>query len=81
MAFRDATPQQLTALAHCRGGEMAHLVELIQHELLNTQGALMKADEPAQLYRLQGKANVLKDLVDAVETSSERLARQSAAKR
>jgi len=60
---------------------MANLIGLVKQELEAAEAALVKADDLPRIYRLQGKASVLKDLVDAVEASSEKLSRINSAKR
>ena len=81
MAFREANYQQLNALSKCRLGEMKAVIDLLEAELADATASLVKADDMARVYRLQGKASVLKDLVEAINASPEQLARLHAAKR
>lgn len=64
----------LQALSECRTGH-SHLQALFTSTLEETKKALVRADEPVNIHRLQGTAKALQDFLDAVETSPEILAR------
>lgn len=66
--------QHVQALTDCKLGQEA-LLELFAKALEDTKVSLVKADSKLQINRLQGAAKVLQDFLDAVETSSEILAR------
>lgn len=59
--------QQVVALNRCRVSEMKPLIELFTKLHEETTQALVKADEPSRIYRLQGRAEVLKDFLEAVD--------------
>lgn len=77
MLNNDLTGPQLAALARLRLPEMEPLIELLRREIEDTYAILAKANEPVQIYRLQGKATALGAFIELVETSSERLSRHN----
>lgn len=77
MMTKGLTGPQLAALTRLRLPEMEPVLELLRKEVDNTYGVLAKADEPAQIYRLQGKVTTLNAFLELVETSSERLTRHN----
>jgi hypothetical protein len=75
MAFKDANPSQLAAASRLQLGEFAPLLGLLESELRQTQDRLLVATETPLMYRLQGKASALKDVLDLVNESGDRLNR------
>ena len=67
--------QQMQALARCKLPENENLLRLLRERLDETKNSLVAAEEPVRLYRLQGRAEVLNDFLEAVEKSSEILDR------
>jgi hypothetical protein len=67
--------QQLTALSRCRLPENQALLDLFEAKLDEVKDSLLTADDPVLVHRLQGKASVLKEFLEAVEKSQEVLGR------
>jgi len=67
--------QQLMALVRCKSPENKALLELFEAKLAEVLDSLVKADDPATIHRLQGKATVLKEFLEAVHESQEVLER------
>lgn len=65
----DQDRQSLQALHNCRMQEK--LIEMFRRALSDTKDALVKADDPSHVYRLQGRAKALEDFLAAVEKSGE----------
>jgi hypothetical protein len=63
--------QHMQALMRCKLPESAQLLALFRARLDETKVALMSAEEPARIYRLQGRAEALADFLEAVEKSPE----------
>ena len=63
--------KQMQALTRCKLPESEALLALFKTKLEETKVSLMSAEEPARIYRLQGRAEVLSDFLEAVEKSSE----------
>lgn len=63
--------QQIQALMRCKLPESEALLKLFQHVLEETKTALIRADDPVRIHRLQGRAEVLADFIEAVEKSSD----------
>lgn len=63
------------ALNKCRQPENEALISLFKVKLEEIKAALVEADEPVRIHRLQGRAEVLKDFLKAVEESSSVLER------
>lgn len=59
--------QELQALVNCRNPDSKALLKLFQKLIDDTMLALVKADELVRVHRLQGRAEVLKDFLEAVE--------------
>lgn len=69
------TRQQMHALQRCKLPESESLLELLRARLEETKTALIYAEDPARIHRLQGRAEVFTDFLAAVEGSSETLDR------
>lgn len=63
--------QHMQALMRCKLPENEALVALFRAKLDEAKTSLTQADEPHRIYRLQGRAEVLADFLEAVEKSSE----------
>lgn len=61
----------MQALLRCKQPENAGLIELFQSKLEEAKNALIMADDAVMIHRLQGRAEVLQDFLEAVERSSE----------
>lgn len=61
----------MQALLRCKQPENAGLIELFQSKLDEAKNALIMADDTVMIHRLQGRAEVLQDFLEAVERSSE----------
>jgi hypothetical protein len=67
--------QQMQALNRCKLPENEALIKLFREKLDEAKNALVQADNPVLLHRLQGRAEALQDFLDSVEASNEILAR------
>tara|TARA_R110000851_G_scaffold83428_1_gene182219 strand:+ start:501 stop:740 length:240 start_codon:yes stop_codon:yes gene_type:complete len=67
--------QHVQALYNCKVGSNALILELFEVKLAEIKDSLVLADDPVTVHRLQGKAIVLKEFLEAVEKSQEVLAR------
>jgi hypothetical protein len=67
--------QQLTALSRCRLPENQALLDLFEAKLNEVKDSLLVANDQVTMYRLQGKASVLKEFLEAVKESQEVLGR------
>jgi len=67
--------KHVEALNRCRLPELSSLVELFKIIEEDTLRSLAKADDSARIYRLQGRAEVLTDFLEAVEKASSVLER------
>jgi hypothetical protein len=65
------TRQQMQALQRCKLPESEALLDVFRVRLEETKTALIHAEEPARISRLQGRAETLFDFLEAVEKSSE----------
>lgn len=65
----------MQSLMRCKLPESAALLELFRDRLEETKTALVAADDPVRIHRLQGRAEVLIDFLEAVEKSPEILER------
>jgi len=63
--------QQVQALQRCRLDENGALLDLFRRSLEETKTSLISADDPIRIHRLQGRAEVLADFLEAVEKSPE----------
>lgn len=61
----------MQALLRCKQPENAALVGLFRSKLDEAKNALIMADDTVMIHRLQGRAEVLQDFLEAVEKSSE----------
>ena len=64
-------PQHMQALVRCKLGENGALLDLFRKKLEETKNSLVVADDLVKLHRLQGRAEVLADFLEAVERSQE----------
>lgn len=62
--------QQVQALNRCKL-ENGALVDLFRKRLEETKDSLILADDPIRIHRLQGRAEVLADFLEAVERAPE----------
>jgi hypothetical protein len=69
------TRQQMQAIHRCKQPESEKLLEIFRDRLEETKTALIYADDPVRISRLQGRAETLADFLEAVEKSSEILER------
>lgn len=67
--------KHVRALNKCRQPENEVLISLFKLKLEEVKTALVEADELARIHRLQGRAEVLRDFLKAVEESSSVLER------
>lgn len=67
--------KQMQALYRCKHPENESLIALFAAKLEETKNSLVVADDPIRIHRLQGRAEVLTDFLEAVEKSPEILAR------
>lgn len=65
-----ADRREIQALQKCRNPENADLIALFKSKLEETKVSLVEADDAVRIHRLQGRAQVLKDFLEAVEKSS-----------
>jgi hypothetical protein len=65
-----ADRREIQALQKCRNPENADLLALFKSKLEETKLSLVEADDAVRIHRLQGRAQVLKDFLEAVEKSS-----------
>ncbi len=59
--------KHLQALNRCRNPENEALISLFKQKLDEVKTALVEADEPMRIHKLQGRAEVLRDFLRAVE--------------
>lgn len=67
--------RHVQALYRTSADDMRNLVELMALKLDETKDSLVTATDTQQIHRLQGKAAVLKEFLEAIEKSSEVLER------
>jgi hypothetical protein len=67
--------KHIQAIHRCKQPESEALLDLFKTKLEETKNSLMTAEDPTRVYRLQGRAEVLSDFLEAVEKSPEILAR------
>ena len=65
----------MQALNRCKHPEHEALLELFKTKLDEVKTALILAEDPVRIHRLQGRAEVLVDFLESVEKSQEVLAR------
>jgi hypothetical protein len=63
--------QQMQALMRCKLPDSEQLLALFRARLEETKSALVVADDYHRICKLQGRAEVLADFLEAVEKSSE----------
>ena len=63
--------QHMFALQRCKLDENGALLDLFRKKLEQTKDALVLAEDSVLIHRLQGRAEVLTDFLEAVERSSE----------
>lgn len=61
--------KHIAALMRCRNGEMENLKSLFKVKLEEVKESLVVADDTVRIHRLQGRAEVLKDFLEAIEQS------------
>ena len=69
------TKQHLQALMRCKLPESEPLLSLLSTRLEETKQSLIKAEDMARVYKLQGRAEILQDFLEAVNKSSEIMGR------
>ena len=67
--------KHIQALYRCKLPEHEALLDLFQTKLDEVKTALIQAEDPVRIHRLQGRAEALTDFLEAVEKSQEVLAR------
>jgi len=63
--------QHIQALARCKQPENKALLDMIQKAADEAKASLVTADDQVRIHRLQGRAEVLIDFLDAVEKAYE----------
>jgi hypothetical protein len=63
--------QHMQALFRCKLEENGALLDLFRKKLEETKNSLIVADDLVKVHRLQGRAEVLADFLEAVEKSPE----------
>ena len=63
--------QHIQALVRCKLQENEALLELFSEKLEEVKESLIQVEDPVLIHRLQGRAEVLRDFLEAVERSSE----------
>ncbi len=74
MSLHHATSAQLAALNRLRYPEAEPVVAFLTEERHRQLAVLARADDPVQMYRVQGRIAALTDVLDLVETAEQRLA-------
>jgi hypothetical protein len=67
--------KHIQALFRCKLPENEALLELFKTKLDEVKTSLVLAEDPVRIHRLQGRAEVLTDFLEAVEKSREVLDR------
>jgi hypothetical protein len=67
--------KHIQALYRCKLPENEALLELFKTKLDEVKTSLVQAEDPVRIHRLQGRAEVLADFLEAVEKSREVLDR------
>lgn len=67
--------KHVQALYRSSAEDMRNLVDLMELKLSETKDSLVTATDIQQIHRLQGKASVIKDFLEAINKSSEVLER------
>lgn len=75
MNVRNASTAQLEALNRCRLPEMRELIGYLQANYTATLEAMVKSDDPKDVYRLQGKAVAFSELLRAIDEAPTLLAK------
>jgi hypothetical protein len=63
--------KHIQALYRCKHPENEALLELFRLKLEEVKNSLVLAEDPVRIHRLQGRAEVLSDFLEAVEKSPE----------
>lgn len=66
MLLQSATKQQVEAVRRLHLSEMKPLLELLESDLEKSRAQLVRADETPKIYRLQGRVQILEDLLQSV---------------
>jgi len=75
--LNTADRAQLVALVRCKSPEMAPLVQLFENVLKDLKTSLIHAAETERICRLQGKAMVIVEILEAIETAPSILERRN----
>ena len=75
MNVRSASIAQLEALNRCRLPEMVELITFLRDNYTAILESMAKVDDPKDVYRLQGKATALSELVRAIDDAPKQLAK------
>ena len=75
MLITKPSRQQLEALNRCRGTDFAGVMGLFHDIQTQTLAAMVKADQPMTLYRLQGRAMFIEEFLKGVDSAPEMLRR------
>ncbi len=67
--------KHIQALTRCKLPEHEALLDLFKTRLDEVKTALVQAEDPVRIHRLQGRAEAITDFLEAVEKSPEILAR------
>jgi len=75
--FVGAKPDRkhIQALIRCKHPDSEPMLDMFRKSLEETKLALIAADDPVRIHRLQGRAEVLSDFLEAVSKSPEILER------
>ena len=63
--------KHVQALYRCRAEDMKNLVELVELKFEEVKDSLVTATDTQHIHRLQGKASVLKEFLEAIDKSQE----------
>lgn len=73
--FDSATPTQLKTVIFCRSNGMEPLAEMFASALEEVKTKLTLATDTVMIHRLQGKAQVLHDFIELLETAPQIIGR------
>ncbi len=77
MILKNATRREVETLGRLRHGDFSPLLELLSKAERDMLGRLTKADDVAQIHRLQGAVAFLQDFLQAVDKAPEHLSRMN----